>query len=163
MCTYLWFLHDLLCPFIRVKAWRCRPVKSPCGSCAQFMYLVIMKGNVMIWDNCLQTQALRVPESPVQSTVTGLIKCNHRNISGNTDHLQIWRPPYTTVIWYSAITSAFPLSYPDTPLLHDLWSRVDLTSETLTWDDDLWPPRIPFNGHAPFEDIFTLIENEGES
>ena len=29
-------------------------------------------------------------EPPVQSTVTGSIKCNQRNISGDTDHLQIW-------------------------------------------------------------------------
>ena len=48
--------------------------------------------------NYLFLQALRVPEPPVQSTVTGLIKCSHTNISGDTEHLSKWRPPYTIVI-----------------------------------------------------------------
>ena len=43
-------------------------------------------------------QALRVPEPPVQSTVTGLIKYSQTNISGDIEHLTKWRPPYTTVI-----------------------------------------------------------------
>ena len=53
----------------------------------------------MIW---FSAQALRVPEPQVQSTVTELIKCSQTNISGDTDHLSTWRPPHTTVIWYSA-------------------------------------------------------------
>ena len=48
------------------------------------------------------SQALHVPEPSVQSTVTGLIKCSQTNIPGDTEHLSKWRPPYTTVIWYSA-------------------------------------------------------------
>ena len=39
-------------------------------------------------------QALRVPEASVQSTVNGSIKCSQTNISGDTDHLQTWLPPY---------------------------------------------------------------------
>ena len=46
------------------------------------------------------------PSPPVQSTVTRLIKCSqidqttYPEAPGNT--LTRWRPPYTTVIWYSA-------------------------------------------------------------
>ena len=48
------------------------------------------------------------PRPPVQSTVTRLIKCSHidkTTYPGAPENtLARWRPPYTTVIWYSAIT-----------------------------------------------------------
>ena len=49
------------------------------------------------YNRCTQ-QVLRVPETQVQSTVTGLIKCSQTNIPGDTHHLSTWRPPHTTVI-----------------------------------------------------------------
>ena len=37
-----------------------------------------------------------VPKPPVQSTMTGLIKCSRINISGDTGHLPTWRPTYNS-------------------------------------------------------------------
>ena len=53
----------------------------------------------------LVTQALRVPEPPVQSTVTELIKCSQTNISADTEQLAIWRPQQ----WFDIVhLSNFP-------------------------------------------------------
>ena len=62
--------------------------------CLVQQFLGLLKGP----EFALYLQALSVPGPPVQSTVTGLIKCGQANFSGNTEHVSKWRPPYTTVI-----------------------------------------------------------------
>ena len=76
-------------------------------SCFGYLICNVLEIYETFITNFMLLQALRVPEPPVQSTVTGLIKCSQTNISGNTEHLTKWRPPCTTVIWYSGTICIF--------------------------------------------------------
>ena len=53
--------------------------------------------------NDTNTVCPRELTGPVQSTMTGIIKCSQINMSWNTMHLSTWRFPYPKRILYSAI------------------------------------------------------------
>ena len=68
-----WFIHKFVCTICQLD-W----------------HTGLPKGSVV-------TQALRVPEPPVQSTVTGLIKCSLFRVTKNVSCQN--RPPHTTRIF----------------------------------------------------------------